>query len=222
MHPNASNGTIVQIPPKAPEKLTIDRGGGPSQGHLPLKSHDFLQPGSQPDAAKDPTSQIVDFFDNANISSPASTAAAPRQDVNPFDTFAPGQGPSPPSQATFSPTIAQLPVYSAQQHNPNVTHSGASNGMPPHQHAQQQGQYIQRPIASSQGLAIQPSPQYVGYPGQGVNAGTIPQQHTLTGTNQGQASAHQYPNHGQTFSGPSQPQRPPSMNVSQFDPFAKR
>ena len=223
MHPSASGGTVVQLPPKAPDKVTMDRGGGPtSSRQITAQVNDLLDGVSQP-ARKEEVAQVTDFFDSVAISSPPSGVAA-RMDSNPFNVFAPVPV-APNSFAT--PTIAQLPIHPPTSAHVPVPHQGtvAPFGLPqgPPLPYQQQGH---APLMVNQGNA--------GHPGQAAQGvySNIPPQHQppvaypAPPTQNVVPVFHQPPTQSPTMTGPphTQPQlqRPPSSNLSQFDPFAKR
>jgi hypothetical protein len=222
MHPSVSGGTVVQLPPKAPDKVTMDRGGG-SVAQPPKKApvNDLLDGGSYT-VQNEPTAQLTDFFDSVTISSPPSSVG----DSNPFNTFA--QVPVPQSM-NVTPTIAQLPVKPpapTQQHAP-VTPFGSPPGT---SFPYQQGYVPQmvnqnnigHPSHVPQGVYATP-PQYQPSSGYQVSPPTqqnmafhpppMNQSPTLTG-----------PPHTATTVSPQsqQQQRPTSNTISQFDPFAKR
>jgi hypothetical protein len=208
MHPSASSGTVVQLPPKAPEQLKMDRGGVPSppqQKVVPV--NDLLDGGTQPENKK-VSGELTDFFDSVAISAPINGNAT-RPDANPFNAFTSVH----PFVAANTPTIAQLPMHATVK---VPTHQVLQHGHP--------NQYGNIPHVTHQ---------HVGYPvhnyqgnQQGVpnlQSGTS-QPHPIQGT---QAFA-QPPNHSQNVSGlpqtytQHQQQRPPASNMSQFDPMSKR
>ena len=225
MHPSASGGTVVQLPPKTPDKVTMDRGDGPvSQPQKVAPVNDLLDVASQA-VKKAETAQLTDFFDSVAITPPSSGTAA-RLDSNPFSTFA----PVPPAVSSgTTPTIAQIPInptvtaHIHAQHQGPVSHFGSPPGASfPYQqgHAPQMvnqnspvGQTGQLPHGAYSNMPQQPPQQPGAYPSHPQNVAPV---------------FHPPPNQSPTLTGPShtitQPplQRPPSSNLSQFDPFAKR
>jgi hypothetical protein len=212
MHPSASGGTVVQLPPKAPNKVTMDRGGGPiSQPQKGAPVNDLLDGGNQVVKTTDATAQITDFFDSVAISSPPSGATS-HIDANPFNTFAPV--PVAVSNSA-TPTIAQLPMTPPASAHVQVQHQGPVThfGSPPGAAFPYQQGHAPPPMVHQNHIGQPP-----GHVSQGTYANTPPpsQYPSPSGTYPGPPSTYQ------TTTVPPQSQRPPSSSLSQFDPFAKR
>lgn len=207
MHPSASGGTVVQLPPKAPDKFTMDRGGTQvAQQQNATPASDLLGGESQ-EVKKEENAQLTDFFDSVSISAPSSVNVAHR-DSNPFNSFA----PVPTSTTDVMPTIAQLPINPPRSSHVQVQHQGQVShfGSPPGaSFPYQQGHAPQMFNQNNTGIsghpqpgAYQPHPQHVApsfYQHQSPAVPALPQTNTQ-----------------QTL------QQPQSSNISQFDPFAKR
>ena len=226
MHPSASGGTVVQLPPKAPDKVTMDRGGRPVSQAPQIASANDLLDGVNQAAKKEDTVQLTDFFDSVVISSP-STGAAAHHDSNPFSTFA--QVP-----ATFSsgatPTIVQLPIKPPTSAHAQVHHQGP---VTPFVGSPQGASYPHQQGHASQMV----NRNTIGHPGpvpHGVSSNAPPQYQQPSTYQQSPPTQnvipafHPHSNQSPTMTGPPHPttqpplQRPPSSNLSQFDPFAKR
>jgi hypothetical protein len=96
MHPSASSGTIVPIPPKAPTSQTMVRGNERPQQEDLLGQDTAVGPQGGSGAADD----LMGLFDNMGFVSPTSAES------NPFDAFAP-VAPSPSAQlSSNAPALA--------------------------------------------------------------------------------------------------------------------
>ena len=116
MHPSASSGTVVPIPPKAPTNQTMERGAAPTSQQMPVAPQDLLDGGSN--VRRDSADVLTDFFDSAAISSQQGGSGS-NSTSNPFDAFA--QTISPPVAPQVPPTQippqGQSPITPAHQQN---------------------------------------------------------------------------------------------------------
>lgn len=215
MNPSASGGTVVPLPPKAPVKVTMDRGGAQASRQQIVAPTNDLLGGETQAVKKEDTAQLTDFFDSVAISTPTNgTTASVNSNPNPFNSFAPALNNFSPT-----PTIAQLPTNTLTSTNQQVQHQGqvSQSGMPP--------------VASFPYSQVH-APQMVnqnntGIQGQGpkgVYSNIQPPQPVAYYTQPQHVAPAYYAHQVPTAPGPPPQalQQSPSSNISQFDPFAKR
>jgi hypothetical protein len=174
MHPSASSGTVVPIPPKAPSNQTMERGGAPNLPQKPVAPKDLLDGGNL-NAGRDATDNLTDLLDSAAISLPPAGSGT-HNSANPFDVF--GQTRSPSGAQAFAPQGAPGNVHMP----PNQTlPQGHGQISPPPQQMPQNTQAVSQPMMSpgapfgaSQGAYPSPQPlmhqnQLGAMPGQAPN-----------------------------------------------------
>jgi hypothetical protein len=222
MHPSASSGTVVPVPPKAPSNQPMERGGAPTPLQRTVAPQDLLDGGNL-HVGRDTADVLTDLLDSAAIS-PQPDGSGPHKNSNPFDEFAHARTPiNAQIQQTTSPPQGHgqvaSPPQQLQQNAQAAPHLMTSPGAP---FGASQGAYPppQPLIQPNQPgtLSGQPNSPAITHPSQ--SAGYLV--HQQQGVQQGLMSTPlQQTQHPQSGQGPMQHQASfPGQNVSAFShPF---
>lgn len=170
MHPSATSGTVVPIPPKAPSNQAMERGGAPIPPQKPVAPQDLLD-GGNVNVGRDSSDLLTDLLDNAAIS-PQPSSSGNLNGANPFDAFA--QGRSLPAAQPLAPQV----VNSQVQPTPTPPQGHRQITPPPQQlpqNAQAPPQLMTSPGAPfGASPGAYPPPQPMIHPNQGGTMPTIP------------------------------------------------